>query len=176
MPGTTGPEPARPFDRLIAGTDPAMVVVTTVADGERAGCLVGFHGQAGIGPEHYAVWISRANRTSTVAQRAAVLAVHFLTEEDHALAAHFGSETGEVVDKFSGVTWSPGRHHVPLLGDCPHHLVLERVALVDVDAVDHSCWLGRVVEARGGRAFVPLRLSQVQDLDSGHPAEEGGRG
>ena len=44
-------EPAA-FDRLMADADPAMIVLTTAAAGERAGCLVGFHSQISIEPEH----------------------------------------------------------------------------------------------------------------------------
>ncbi|MCT1909143.1 hypothetical protein ACH0CV_13930 [Brachybacterium paraconglomeratum] len=46
------------FATLMAATDPAMVVVTTAAGGERAGCLVGFHAQSSISPERYCLWLS----------------------------------------------------------------------------------------------------------------------
>ena len=40
-----------PFDLLMSSADPPLIVVTTVAGGARAGCLVGFHGQASIEPK-----------------------------------------------------------------------------------------------------------------------------
>ena len=40
------------FDSLMASTDPPLIVVTTVAEDERAGCLVGFHAQSSIDPQH----------------------------------------------------------------------------------------------------------------------------
>ena len=39
----TGDEP---FDALVASANAAMVVVTAAAGAQRAGCLVGFHGQS----------------------------------------------------------------------------------------------------------------------------------
>src|SRR5947208_16793782 len=80
------------FDRLVAAANAAMVVVTTVSgDGERSGCLVGFHSQCSIDPRQYAVWISRENHTFRVARQADALAVHFLAQGDLDVAELFGS-------------------------------------------------------------------------------------
>ena len=51
-------------------TDPALIVVTTTAENESAGCLVGFHGQSSIAPHDYCVWLSKANRTYRVGRAA----------------------------------------------------------------------------------------------------------
>jgi len=159
------------FDSLMQSADPAMVVVTTVAEGERAGCLVGFHGQASIAPGHYCVWLSKANHTYRVALRATHLAVHFLAESDLATAEHFGTQTGESVDKLAGVEVETHAHGVPLLAACPRRLVLERIALLDVGG-DHVCLTGRVVEAHADGEFAPLRVSDAVHLEPGHDADE----
>src|SRR3954469_7540195 len=91
------------FETLMASADPPLVVVTTVAEGERAGCLVGFHVQSSISPQHYCVWLSKANHTYRVGLRAAHFAVHFLTVDDFAIAERFGTLTGEDTDKFDGI-------------------------------------------------------------------------
>ena len=36
------------IDPLVAASDPAMVIVTTTAEGAPAGCLVGFHSQSSM--------------------------------------------------------------------------------------------------------------------------------
>ena len=91
-----------------------MVVVTTAVAGERAGCLVGFHAQSAIDPQRYCVWLSKANHTYRVALRSTHLAVHFLTEDDLEVAEHFGTLTGDDVDKFEGIASSArGRRRTP---------------------------------------------------------------
>lgn len=159
------------FDRLVAALDPAMAVVTAAEGGERAGCLVGFHGQTSIDPPRYGVWLSKANHTYRVALRTTHLAVHLLTEADRELAAWFGSQTGDDVDKFADLAVEEGPGGVPLLAAGPHRLVLRRSVLLD-DGGDHVCVTGDPVEAATSDAFRPLRLSQVHDLAPGHAAEE----
>lgn len=160
-----------PFDQLMASLDPAMAIVTAAADGERSGCLVGFHCQSGIGPAEYSVWISKANHTFGVAQRATHLAVHFLTEHDLALARTFATLTGDEVDKFALVDWAPGAHGAPRLTAAAHGLVGEKRRVVD-DGGDHVAVALAPVEVWGAGTFAPLRLSAVEDLEPGHASDE----
>ena len=159
------------FTALTSATDPAMVVVTTVAEGERAGCLVGFHSQSSISPAHYSVWLSKANHTYRVALRASHLAVHVLTVEDLPLAEHFGTLSGEKAEKFSGLETSAGEGGVPLLEGCPHRMLLERITMLD-DGGDHVSVTGTVLSARSSGSLLPLRLSHVAHLRAGHDSEE----
>lgn len=163
--------PGEAFESLMASLDNALVVVTTVAENERAGCLVGFHSQSSISPEHYCLWLSKANHTYRVGLRAAHFAVHFLTKDDLALAEHFGTLSGENTDKFAGVDVDVDQTGVPLLRNCPHRLLLERIALLD-DTSDHVCLTTRVLSAHTGGAFEPLRLSDADHFDPGHASEE----
>ena len=126
------------FDTLMAAADPPLIVVTTAAEGEQAGCLVGFHVQSSITPEHYCVWLSKANHTYRVSLRAAHFAVHFLTAEDLTLAERFGTLSGEDTDKFAGIDVDLDEYGVPLLGACPNRMSLERIAVLD-DGSDHVC-------------------------------------
>jgi flavin reductase (DIM6/NTAB) family NADH-FMN oxidoreductase RutF len=160
---------AAAFDALIAGLDAPLVVVTTAAAGERAGCLVGFHSQSSIEPRRVAVWLSKANRTYRVALRASHVAVHALTTGDRAVAEWFGGETGDEVDKFASVPWTDGPGGVPLLDACPHRTVLARVALLD-EGGDHVLLTGTPVAAATPGPFTPLRQSDVAGLAPGHPA------
>lgn len=159
------------FSTLTTCANPPMVIVTTALDGERAGCLVGFHAQSSIDPPRYCVWLSKANHTARVAQRATHLAVHFVSTDQYELAERFGTLTGDVTDKFSGLRVTEHDGGAPVLDGLPHYLVLRRVALLD-EGGDHLCITGEVVEAHAGGDLRPLRLSRVTHLEAGHDSDE----
>lgn len=158
-----------PFDDLVARMDTAMIVVTVAVDGERDGCLVGFHSQASIEPPRYAVWLSKVNRTSTIARRAHHLAVHLLAEDQHELAELFGGETGDELDKLASVAWEPGPGGVPLLTDCPNRFV-GRVVESGEGIGDHILCVLDPRDARSDDPPPALRLSAAVDIEPGHPA------
>ena len=160
-----------PFGTMMAAVDPPLIVLTTTAESERAGCLVGFHAQSSITPQQYCVWLSKANHTYRVGLRAAHFAVHFLTAQDLALAERFGTLTGEDSDKFAGVDFRLDKHGVPLLEACQSWMSLERIAILD-DGGDHVCLTTRVSSAHTVADFVPLRLSGASHLDPGHDSQE----
>jgi len=157
-------------ERLVALADPAMVLVTTVAGTERAGCLVGFHTQCSIDPFRYAIWLSKANHTFRVSLLARHWAVHFLDAADLDLAELFGGRTGDQVDKFAACAWQPHATGVPLLDRCPHRLVVRRVALLD-EGSDHVCLVTEPIEVHGTGPAAPMRLSRVAHLSPGHEAD-----
>lgn len=159
------------FDTLMASADPPLIVVTTAAQDERAGCLVGFHAQSSITPQHYCIWLSKANHTYRVSLRAAQFAVHFLTEEDFALAERFGTLSGEDTDKFADLDVQLDQNGVPLLRACPNRMSLERIAVLD-DGSDHVCLTTRVRSANTTGDFEPLRVSSATHLDPGHDSDE----
>lgn len=161
------------FADLVAALDPAMVVVTVAAGDERDGCLVGFHSQCSIDPPRYAVWLSVANRTEELAQRATHLAVHLLGAAQHDLAELFGGETGDDVDKLARCAWTPGPGGVPLLEACPGRIVGRVVESSRGDG-DHALFV-LAVEKAAAAGDVPgarLHLSAVTDIDPGHDAHE----
>ena len=159
------------FGRLMASADPPLIVLTTAAEDEQAGCLVGFHAQSSIDPQHYCVWLSKANHTYRVALRAKHFAVHFLTTEDLEIAERFGTISGEGTDKFAGIDVDLDEYGVPLLRACPNRMSLERIAVLD-DGSDHVCLTTRVSAAETRQRFVPLRVSSATHLDPGHDSDE----
>jgi len=162
------PVPAA-FDDLVATMDSAMVVVTAAVADERDGCLVGFHSQASIEPPAYVVWLSTANRTTGLAQRAEHLAVHVLADDQRDLAELFGGETGDDTDKLALVSWTAGVGGAPVLTACPNRFVGAVVERLDAGG-DHLCVVLRPVDASLGTVVAPLRLGRVVDIDPGHPA------
>ncbi len=96
------------MDEFVGRLNPDMCVVTAVAGGERAGCLVGFASQCSIRPVRFVVWLSEANHTFRVARSAQFLAVHVLAREQHALAELFGGRTGDQEDKFRACALAGG--------------------------------------------------------------------
>ncbi|MFD7133573.1 flavin reductase family protein [Streptomyces sp. NPDC059894] len=147
-----------------------MCVVTAAADGQRAGCLVGFSSQCSMRPVRYVVWLSKANHTYGVARAADFLAVHLLTRQQYGLAELFGGETGDRVDKFERVRWTPGHGGAVVLEDAAAHFVGAVVGCVD--GGDH---VGFVLEpvrwgARAGDAPL-LRLGDALGIRPGHPVD-----
>src|SRR4051794_6318507 len=105
------------FHTLTSLLDYPMFAVTCAHGEDRAGCLVGFATQCSIDPARYLVCVSEANHTAAVADAAPVLAVHLLAADQKKLAELFGSRTGDEVDKFAEISWTPGPEGAPLLAD-----------------------------------------------------------
>lgn len=158
------------MDKLTSALDQPMLIVTTAADGELSGCLVGFHSQCSIEPPRWAVWISKVNHTYGVATRASTLALHFPSVDDRDVAELFGEETGDAVDKFSRCSWTPGSDGVPLLDRVPNRIVGRVRDHVD-DGGDHQLFVVDMNDVQQGRE--PLRalgFQAVRGFDPGHPA------
>ncbi|TLF76761.1 flavin reductase family protein [Nocardia cyriacigeorgica] len=159
------------FDALIAAADGPIWVVTTVADGRKAGCLVGFAGQVSITPRRFLVAVSKNNHTYRIARRAEYLAVHLLTGEHFDLARLFGTTTGESTDKFARCAWSSGPHGLPILDGAAGWFAGRVIARSDLG--DH---VGHLLEPLTATAPPPtatgsaLHLRAVADLTPGHEA------
>ena len=158
----------RALQRLAAGTDAPMVIVTAVAsDGRRAGCLVGFSTQCSIHPPRVLVCISQTNHTLAVATAAPVLAVHWLTQDDRDLAELFGGETGDELDKFEHCQWRPGPGGVPVVEGVRGWVTGPVIGRYDVG--DHVAF---VVDVETGALEEPaadeLGFQAVKDLEPGH--------
>ncbi|MGW6691113.1 flavin reductase family protein [Streptomyces sp. NPDC054961] len=152
--------------------DGPMYVVTATAGGERAGCLVGFASQCSIEPPRFMVWLSVANHTFRVAREASCLTVHALSREQRGLAALFGGETGDRVDKFARTAWRPGEAGGLVLTEVQAWFtgrIEERI-----EGGDHVGFLLAPTEGRapeeGAQAPPVLRYRDVKDLKPGHPA------
>ena len=157
------------WDWVVKLLDYPMYVVTTVGGGVRAGCLVGFATQASIDPPRWLVGISDKNHTYRVAVDADGLAVHVLGASDGALAALFGEQTGDDVDKFAQCRWHAGPDGVPILDDAAAWfsgpiLSRDRVGdhiahLIEVDDAE-------VLKSEGSL----LTFASVRDFRPGHEA------
>jgi flavin reductase (DIM6/NTAB) family NADH-FMN oxidoreductase RutF len=159
------------FNTLIAALDSPLIVVTTADKRERAGCLVEFHAQSSIEPQRYCVWLSKANYTYRVALQSSNLVIHFLTADDLPLAERFGTQTGDVVDKFDGLLVDSGPGGAPVLRQCPNWVAVRRIALLD-EGGDHVCLTSEPVAVHTAGPFRPLRISQAGHLKAGHGAGE----
>ena len=161
-------EPGATFDSLVGDLDYPMFIVTACADGERAGCLIGFATQASIDPSRFLVCLSHNNRTYEVGRETDLLGVHFVPEEAADLAELFGGETGDEVDKFERCSWEPGPGGTPLLDRCPNRFVgrvLERL-----DAGDHDAILLEPVVAERGTDADEFSSHRAKRIDPGHAA------
>jgi flavin reductase (DIM6/NTAB) family NADH-FMN oxidoreductase RutF len=159
------------FDEFVRRIDASLVVVTTAAGDQRAGCVVGFHTQCSIEPVRYAVWLSKANLTYRVALFASHVAVHYLTTGDRSLFELFGGTSGDRTEKFALCDWAPGPGGAPLLAAGPTRAVLEITSRWD-DGSDHLCVVGSPVDIDLGPPALPMRLSASEIPDAGHEADE----
>jgi flavin reductase (DIM6/NTAB) family NADH-FMN oxidoreductase RutF len=156
------------FAALADDLDPPMVIVTTVADGEMSGCLVGFTTQCSIDPTRVLVCLSDKNHTTRLAADAGALAVHLVDEDAKELARLFGSETGDEVDKFAHCSWHSGPEGLPILDACPRWFagrILERFR-----TGDHIAHLIELLAAERGGAGPVFSFGQTHDLEPGHEA------
>ena len=158
----------RAFEAIAARLEYPMYIVTTAADDERAGCLVGFSTQCSIDPARFLVCISDKNMTCRVASRAEALAVHLAPPGAGDLVELFGSTTSDDADKFARCDWSEGPGGLPLLSGCPSWFagrIVERARLGD--------HIGHVVEPFAGNAGPDegqFAASEARKLEPGHEA------
>jgi flavin reductase (DIM6/NTAB) family NADH-FMN oxidoreductase RutF len=157
------------MDTLVAELDYPMVIVTTIAGGERSGCLVGFHTQCSIDPARWAVWISKKNHTYRIALEASTLAVHFASVDDRDLAELFGEATGDEVDKFAQCEWTDGPDGVPLLDRITNRIIGRVLDTVD-DGCDHQLFVIEIGDAQHTHPLRQLGFQSVRGLHAGHPA------
>jgi flavin reductase (DIM6/NTAB) family NADH-FMN oxidoreductase RutF len=156
------------FIELTGRLNYPMLLVTTAANGDRSGCLVGFATQCSIDPARFAVCLSDKNRTTRVASAADALAVHFPPAEAVGLAELFGSQTGDTIDKFSRCQWHTGPLGLPIIDACRRWFIgtiLERHKLGD-----HVAFVLEPVAARDDGGGDTLTFSDVKHLEPGHDA------
>jgi flavin reductase (DIM6/NTAB) family NADH-FMN oxidoreductase RutF len=157
------------FDRLVSLLDYPMFVVTTRADDERSGCLVGFATQVSIRPSRFLVGLSKKNRTYRIAAAADHLAVHLVPRTHVEMARLFGSETGDRVDKFGRCAWHDGPEGMPILDDAEGWFV--GAVRNRYDLGDHVGHLLEPVAGDTPERFEQLvTFSDVRDLEPGHEA------
>jgi flavin reductase (DIM6/NTAB) family NADH-FMN oxidoreductase RutF len=157
------------YAAVFRAADQTMLVVTAMGPQGPAGCLVSFATECSVKPPLYLVLLSRANYTFRVAEHTDTLAIHVLGEDDHAIAAHFGELTGDEVDKFAGVAWSPGPGGIPLLDGGLAWLTGTISGRYDPGG-DHAGFILTPTAACVRRRGTPLRFSTARHLHPGHPA------
>lgn len=157
-----------PLERFVSGLDYPMYVVTTRADDDRAGCLVGFATQTSIDPPRFLVCISLANATARTVVDATHVAVHLIARKDKDLARLFGEQSEDWTDKFAQCAWHEGPHGVPLLDDAAAWFVGEIAERLDLG--DHQGLLLAPIDGGDGSSGDVLTFQQLTDLDAGHPA------
>jgi flavin reductase (DIM6/NTAB) family NADH-FMN oxidoreductase RutF len=155
------------FERVMTSLDYPLFVVTAAADGERAGCLVGFATQTSIHPPRFLACISKKNHTYGVAREAETLAVHVVPHTGHDLAELFGGETAdEGVDKFERAQWHEGPGGAPVLEAAEAWFVARVLELIDLG--DHCGFLLEPVEAHKAGDEDELGFQDAKDIEPGH--------
>jgi flavin reductase (DIM6/NTAB) family NADH-FMN oxidoreductase RutF len=156
------------FNELVGEIDYSMLIVTTAAAGQRAGCLVGFATQCSIDPPRFLVCLSEKNRTFRVAEHSEALLVHFVATDNETLVELFGSVTGDDDDKFARCRWHTGPRGLPVLDECPRWFageILERLTLGD-----HRGYLLSPFAAVRQTGTEPFPFHRARLIEPGHPA------
>lgn len=154
------------FERLMGQLDYSLFIVTTAADGERSGCLVGFASQVSIRPPRFMICLSVKNRTFEVAERADLLVLHFVPEQAEELAVLFGGETGDDTDKFARCQWREGPGGAPVLASLEDWFagrILQRL-----DFGDHWGFLLEPVDGEAHSSGAPLTFRRAKWIEPGH--------
>jgi flavin reductase (DIM6/NTAB) family NADH-FMN oxidoreductase RutF len=157
------------FDVIARRLDYPMFVATTIgADGERAGCLVGFATQCSIDPPRFLVCVSDKNRTYRVLREAEAMALHVLPADADDIAELFGGETADEIDKFERCKWRDGPGGLPILERCPSWFA-GRV----VDRIELGDHVGHVLDpfaGEAGDAGPVFPFSRAKRIEPGHEA------
>ena len=157
------------FVELVREIDYVMFVVTAAADGERAGCLVGFTTQTSIHPPRFLVCLSRKNHTYRVACRLgrpractswrpgrrssrSCSVARPATRSTSSPAAGGGRGLAACRSSMTFPDWFAGR-------------VLDRV-----DLGDHVGFLLAPIDGQAGRGPRPLTFHRARRIEAGHPA------
>lgn len=157
---------ATDFERLVAGLDYSMFIVTAVGEDEISGCLVGFTTQTSIHPPRFMVCLSRKNRTFRVASSASHLAVHLVPADRIDLAEIFGELTTDDTNKLGLCEWETGPHGLPIVSGCPNWFagpVLDRL-----DLGDHHGFLIEPETVSDADIRDAMSFSEVSRLEAGH--------
>jgi flavin reductase (DIM6/NTAB) family NADH-FMN oxidoreductase RutF len=154
-------------DPLVTAVDYPLYVVTASAEDGPSGCLAGFVTQSSIHPVQFLICISKLNHTFGTAGRSVGLGVHLLGSEQYGVASHFGELTGDEVDKFEGIRWSPGHTGVPILTECAAWV--EGPVIGRIDGGDHEAFLIKVEAGGAGTRQGCFMLSDASGFHPGHP-------
>jgi flavin reductase (DIM6/NTAB) family NADH-FMN oxidoreductase RutF len=154
------------FAGLVSNLDYSLFIVTAAHRGERAGCLIGFASQVSIHPPRFVACLSIRNRTYRLARQADTLVVHPVPDEAEGLAALFGGETGDDVDKFARCEWSPGPGGAPVLAELENWFasrVLERI-----DFGDHVGFVLEPTQVSARESQEPFTFRRGRYIEPGH--------
>jgi flavin reductase (DIM6/NTAB) family NADH-FMN oxidoreductase RutF len=156
---------------FLSAFDSPALVVTARSERGRSGCIAAFATQCSIYPPRLLVCLSVLNKTTEVAERAESIGVHLLRSDQAQIAALFGEETGDEIDKLATVRWHAGKLGAPILDDCA--AAFEGSVVGRLQLGDHVGYLLDVVDSDDlPRDEDVMMRSAIERLDPGHPADE----
>lgn len=131
------------FKAAMRGLAAAVCVITTrhesVANGMTATAVC----SVSADPPSILVVVNRSNRSHALIRDSGAFAVHVLSKDQEALAAHFA---GRPETPFANVPVSFGASAAPMIEGC--ETVLDCAVAAETDFGTHTIFVGRVVAAR----------------------------
>lgn len=148
------------FRRLSTG-----VYVIGVADGATRNAFTASSVmQVSFDPLLVALAINPAHASYPILERGRAFSINVLHSDQQALAEHFGTHSGRMIDKLSSMTWRAGRSGAPLLLDALAYFDCR--LLSEVEAGDHRLVIGSVIDgAVLSPEAQPLLYVATGDLD-----------
>lgn len=123
------------------------VYVTTCKSAEKAnGLTLAWGAQVSLDPALVAIAVNKDWCSHDLLSKSDHFIVHVLAEDQTELGIHFGTTHGWDTDKFEGVDWEPGIDGIPIIKGCK--TVMECKKVKEVEAGDHTVFIGEVVSAR----------------------------
>lgn len=129
------------FDKVSYG----LYVVSSIAQGMAAGCIVNTFGQVTVSPVQITVAVNKENFTTEIIEKSGVFAVSVLCERaSMELIGRFGFQSSKDMDKFDGVEHEIDENGVPYLTEnCAARFACKVVNQVDIGT--HILFIGEVV-------------------------------
>lgn len=136
-------EDGRLFRRCMGHFATGIAIITTHHEGKYAGSTVNSVASVSLDPPLVLWSLGRTSRSFELFQICAGFTINILSKEQMDLSRHFSSST---IDKFAGVSTTPGWGGVPAIDGAIAHIECRNEATHD--GGDHVIMVGRAVNVR----------------------------
>ncbi|WP_197893878.1 flavin reductase [Variovorax sp. PBS-H4] len=155
-PAPADPQPAfdaRAFRNALGSFPTGVAIITTTGpDGKPIGLTCNSFSSVSLEPPLVSWGLRLASKSLEAFRQAGAFAINVLAEDQKELSARFAS--GAVVDKFDGVTWTPGHRGLPVISGSVASFECDKFA--EHLAGDHVLFLGHVARFDHGREEASL--------------------
>jgi len=144
-----------------------LYIVTSRDGGKVNGQIANTVFQIASEPPTFAVSINKQNLTHQFIEKSRIFTVSILSRDTPlSFIGQFGFKSGRDTDKFSGVTYRPGKSGAPVVTDNTV-AYLEAEVINQMDCGTHTVFLGRVTEAEALKDTEPMTYAYYHEVKRG---------